>query len=151
MIGSPPRLWGKRDDVGVGRDRRRFTPTPVGKTSNASGRAISTRFTPTPVGKTAGTGVDQSRNHSSGSPPRLWGKRSRKFGNFTPPLSAVHPHACGENGLRRSENCSVEPRFTPTPVGKTAYAGITESLRLFRGSPPRLWGKRCSKRFDGQG
>ena len=70
-----------------------------------------------------------------GSPPRLWGKHSAQFliadpfrftptlvgktklAKFTAMLTAVHPHACGEN----------------VSFGTVAAAA--------NGSPPRLWGK----------
>ena len=71
------------------------------------------RYTPTPVGKT--TDFVMARCGVSGTPPRLWGKRTprKQWGSRRP----VHPHACGEN----------RPSFLP------AYSQI--------GTPPRLWGK----------
>ena len=75
MSGSPPRLWGIREVVGVLVGAARFTPTPVGNT---------------------------------GQPGRSSGKQS------------VHPHACGE------------------------YAVSPDAAAAVVGSPPRLWGIRCT-------
>ena len=65
--GSPPRLWGKRRPPRLRLLRRRFTPTPVGKTRTRD--RVLTRLT--------------------GSPPRLWGKPIQKVqglghARFTP-------------------------------------------------------------------
>ena len=137
--GSPPRLWGKRVYDARATGRRRFTPTPVGKTPGRSRPAASSqRFTPTPVGKTTKDSrpdreetvhphaCGENRLNTMtvtfdfGSPPRLWGKlfdcRRREC-----PL-AVHPHACGENEYTLSPPAS-DQRFTPTPVGKTTTNG----------------------------
>jgi hypothetical protein len=53
---------------------------------------------------------------TSGSPPRVWGKRyHQRRGGWGP---AVHPHACGENGADGLDRFRGV-RFTPTRVGKT--------------------------------
>ena len=97
----------------------RFTPTRVGKTGRPDASSLScpvhphacgenattcapsmptTRFTPTRVGKTCHglvLGLLQG-----GSPPRVWGKP--RLGAGARAWCPVHPHACGENGRRRS-------------------------------------------------
>src|SRR5579871_3340581 len=94
------------------------------------------------------------------------------------PTPSVHPHACGENGcvyfgiqalrgtpprlwgkLRRNRELSARGRYTPTPVGKTRWAGSARRSKPVHphacgensahhcrfaslcGTPPRLWGK----------
>src|SRR5690606_19980269 len=72
------------------------------------------RFTPTRVGKTSTTTC--FTRWTTGSPPRVWGKRQprrRQWAKLT-----VHPHACGENNVDRSFADTLN-RFTPTRVGKT--------------------------------
>src|SRR5690606_14873598 len=112
--------------------RPRFTPTPVGITGPAPATDSITPVHPHACG-------DHSHSNScvlefSGSPPRLWGSRRRRWqgdavGRFTPtPVGItqttiiqdvdipVHPHACGDH----SRPSSAHPRPS--------------------GSPPRLWG-----------
>ena len=114
LHGSPPRGWGKLDDMAGEERAERFTPTRVGKTQPGSSNYVN------PLG----------------SPPRGWGKlgcqRRRKRGDrFTPTRVGkthssaafvqnftVHPHAGGENG--HSDG----------------------SAPFQSGSPPRGWGKR---------
>ena len=114
LVGSPPRVWGKRLRRRRGRGARRFTPTRVGKTCFT--------YSPSPL--------------IIGSPPRVWGKRSRIIpsqsgcgssprvwgklqcpGCQNQPLW-VHPHACGEN-FGWTVVFRWLSRFTPTRVGKT--------------------------------
>ena len=95
--GSPPRGWGKLFGVQIPELYHRFTPTRVGKTAEAlllvgdlavhphaggengqgeGGRSRGERFTPTRVGKTMP--VSDEPTLLSGSPPRGWGKLSRR-------------------------------------------------------------------------
>ena len=67
-VGSPPRVWGKREG-------------PVGK-------HLVSRFTPMGVGKTVGVIVIALT--SNGSPPRVWGKLMRL--SFNP-----RPHEGSDN------------------------------------------------------
>ena len=133
IVGSPPRVWGRRLCLCQRLCQRRFTPTGVGKTRcrlpntghaavhpHGCGEDIAgccTRWTPT------------------GSPPRVWGRLASQttLGNlawFTPTgvgktglhvrlccRSAVHPHGCGED------------------------SNITANEDLAFGSPPRVWGR----------
>ncbi len=139
--GSPPRLWGKLLAGGRWGTPGRFTPTPVGKTGSPFGMAASEAVHPHACGENDSARCDSFVER--GSPPRLWGKqngriRALQARRFTPTpvgktfsnrlpcdLSAVHPHACGENRPHR-----------PT----TARS---------RGSPPRLWGKRSGRSSSG--
>ena len=132
--GSPPRVWGKR------------AYRPWTKGNNA--------VHPHACGENGG------RNPAGAAPP-------------------VHPHACGENLVRQPLQLGVggspprvwgkrgepydgdrEIRFTPTRVGKTAWASacwpgcpvhphacgenssVYNAATGVRGSPPRVWGKR---------
>ena len=137
--GSPPRLWGIRQN--------RISLVPVKAVHpHACGEYAelflcgdtARRFTPTPVGNTlrqylAGAG-------HGGSPPRLWGIRP-------PPAPPALPR-----------------RFTPTPVGNTAlrvvapnsptvhphacgeYLSVGDVSEADSGSPPRLWGIPAGRR-----
>ena len=134
FVGSPPRLWGKRRIPPKFIESPRFTPTLVGKTIHRLSVHNRKRVHPHACGENKTPIMQQV--FRAGSPPRLWGKRcSRRYTNlydrFTPTLvgktivlqpahsvSAVHPHACGENNW--------------------AELGIN----WHKGSPPRLWGKR---------
>ena len=128
LLGSPPRLWGKHDEVMDGVVAIRFTPTPVGKTRPHSCPLSTRSVHPHACG-------ENSRNprHARGfcgSPPRLWGKHlSTKISTTTTSVhphacaraqlgTSVHPHACGENA-GAGELGIAGSRFTPTPVGKT--------------------------------
>ncbi len=101
---------------------------------------------------------------SSGSPPRLWGRRTRDVGpvrpqlRFTPtpvgttscrslprrPRLPVHPHACGDDVPCCSWpilwGCGSPPRLW----GRRSD-GIAR-VHLGTGSPPRLWGRRRHRR-----
>ena len=218
-VGSPPRVWGKRNGSRRMAAGGRFTPTRVGKTHVGPYPCHIIRFTPTRVGKTVGCGsmirctsvhphacgencsTPRSPRGGSGSPPRVWGKRdcfsiAALLHRFTPTRvgktrapacararCAVHPHACGENVSNTWHALKVAGspprvwgkrgcrfhrarrlRFTPTRVGKTSSAGgpaVSPSVhphacgenRLRRGvcaatggSPPRVWGKRAIAR-----
>ena len=132
--GSPPRLWGKRVESSTAARLARFTPTPVGKTPSPAQTRQDNRVHPHACGENESGAA--WKLYWSGSPPRLWGKRSDasvtaanvRFTptpvgkTVTPPTARrairVHPHACGENA-------PVSP-FSP----------------LSPGSPPRLWGKQ---------
>src|SRR5205085_1080578 len=105
----------------------------VGKTNGYTLAVCGTRFTPTRVGKTQlrkswqpawsvhphARGEDSSSpgsaSHSSGSPPRAWGRPEELVDDF----------------LRR--------RFTPTRVGKTRIPPVPDPPAC--GSPPRAWGR----------
>ena len=139
-LGSPPRVWGRRDGVGKARQLapgspprvwgRRRAPTGgtgspsvhphvcgEGRTTCAS-RAPRVRFTPTCVGKASSEPLKLREAH--GSPPRVWGRRqpTRSICRTCP----VHPHVCGEGGTSSD----------PQPA--------------MHGSPPRVWGRRSPDR-----
>ena len=141
-IGSPPRVWGKHV-LSLSQMRQcRFTPTRVGKTPAIIRWVRMWSVHPHACGENSSAMVVVSA--STGSPPRVWGKRVYRAkilsrGRFTPtrvgkttaagpsrPTITVHPHACGENGGAR-------PGF--------GGAG---------GSPPRVWGKRVRRQILGE-
>ena len=132
--GSPPRVWGKRNERTQELYNERFTPTRVGKTG-----AVSAARPPSPVHPHAcgeNRVVPAPGPQAHGSPPRVWGKpvggaqgavaqrfTPTRVGKTNPPenhslRSSVHPHACGENNAKR--------------LWKSIVAG----------SPPRVWGKQ---------
>ena len=119
QFGSSPRVWGKRPQRPGWRHVLRFIPTCVGKTLDILSKIDrQLRFIPTCVGKTLSASFILSR--TSGSSPRVWGKRmaySTRLRSIT-----VHPHVCGENDCRRDNSL------------------------INRGSSPRVWGKRSSVR-----
>jgi len=136
--GSPPRVWGKR--WAQQRARRYVTVHPHACGENPAGARAgraAARFTPTRVGKTSAS--RPGSQHVHGSPPRVWGKLCRRNSRISP--RSVHPHACGENSAAPPPVMAFR-RFTPTRVGKTLAADLTSEVR--DGSPPRVWGKRCS-------
>ncbi len=111
---------------------RRFTPTPVGNARVSRSRCQPPTVHPHACGECRCP--ISSAAKLCGSPPRLWGMPSDQHAQlllvrFTPtPVGnagspccratcrPVHPHACGE--------CRLPD----------------EHRRLYRGSPPRLWG-----------
>ncbi len=115
VVGSPPRVWGKRRCPNRFAGRARFTPTRVGKTRCGYDSRYRPAVHPHACGENGS--VAQRPFHLSGSPPRVWGKLS-------------------QNAAER-----IGQRFTPTRVGKTATLPRTAHAR--RGSPPRVWGKRA--------
>ena len=137
LLGSPPRLWGKRQSEWLVLSGLRFTPTLVGKTKIKRMAMREIQVHPHACGENICGQADIDR--PEGSPPRLWGKpdrhtRTRTGPRFTPTLVGktsavaliparrrVHPHACGENDFEFDVACAAV------------------------GSPPRLWGKRNTK------
>ena len=69
--GSPPRLWGIHVFIVVGRQRYRFTPTPVGNTGRRPAVAGAWSVHPHACGEYPDLSPGALRN--TGSPPRLWG------------------------------------------------------------------------------
>ncbi len=136
QLGSPPCLWGMRPGWRQRTRQQRFTPTPVGNASCSKAAIWLQTVHPHACGECVDAYLDTPPE--DGSPPRLWGMR-----NF------IRRHA----GRRR---------FTPTPVGNAHVTSRTEQIRTVHphacgectplrvspyhvsGSPPRLWGMRCS-------
>ena len=174
FAGSPPRAWGRPDDLGDFADPPRFTPTCVGKTQLAGVRCAASAVHPHVRG-------EDERRPSECSPPRAWGRlrdldtipKRLRFtptcvGKTTPDsISAnslsVHPHVRGEDVGRIGDGHLLE-RFTPTCVGKTRCPSqatarppvhphvrgedcdIAPKSGNGFGSPPRAWGRRDSHR-----
>ncbi len=135
-IGSPPRLWGRRRDPRSSPRRQSVHPHACGddflppREPQPAGR-----FTPTPVWTTSESVARLAI--SSGSPPRLWGRRALL--RAARPPRPVHPHACGDDA-------------TFDPVSRVLFGSpprlwgrhtLARLLNLgLHGSPPRLWGRR---------
>ena len=132
-VGSPPRVRGKRDTQDACARADRITPACAGKTSRRPPRRDTARDHPRVCGENSAA-LCYVREHL-GSPPRVRGKRARKFERsasqrITPAcagktygigaqMAAVkdHPRVCGENNRN------------------------THLLRGGVGSPPRVRGK----------
>ncbi len=135
------------------------------------------RFTPTGVGKASLVLLKNSQ--PIGSPPQAWGKRADR--PSAQHRATVHPHRRGESGCqgisfwldtlvhphRRGESCMVlyaavpKPGSPPQAWGKlylqvatghweTVHPhrrgesfGLSDWPRLDGGSPPQAWGKRA--------
>ena len=130
--GSPPRAWGGRGLVEDAGDRRRLTPTCVGRTvrQHAGGRAPSAH----PHVRGEDNNVPAHAPPPCGSPPRAWGG-----------------HLC-------AKPTKIKNRLTPTCVGRTSFVmplgsyaeahphvrgedGVGARLAAAgEGSPPRAWG-----------
>ncbi len=138
--GSPPRVWGRHGLDILFALPNGFTPTRVGKTISTSLINKSHKVHPHACGE---DWIFQPRPiYRQGSPPRVWGRLWRMllwfcYFGFTPTrvgktaksLSSinrckVHPHACGED------------------LAAQSYAGNV------KGSPPRVWGRRRTRRFQ---
>ena len=132
--GTPPRVWGKRDEVGVELLQSRNTPTCVGKTCAHANGIRPDEEHPHVCGENMS--LTKTYVASYGTPPRVWGKlawfdsacaRNRNtptcvgktlFDAMLAKIVKEHPHVCGEN-------C---PRISYSP--------------LRQGTPPRVWGKQ---------
>ncbi len=153
--GSSPRVWGTLTSATLAGESRRFIPTGVGNTRSTT--AFSTLIPVHPHGcgehmlSTGPAGIE------SGSSPRVWGTLiasrygplHRRFiptgvGNTIPSreglfAAAVHPHGCGEHGLKE-EAAKYNNRFIPTGVGNTRWR--RSAVVTLCGSSPRVWGTR---------
>ena len=132
--GSPPRVWGQHRSVPALFAVERFTPTRVGTTRSGTPSRCYPAVHPHACGDNTFSNIEQQS--LDGSPPRVWGQPTRACQTptscrFTPtrvgttsalpnasPVSAVHPHACGDN------------------------TSNTRSSAMALGSPPRVWGQR---------
>ena len=113
---------------------QRFTPTPVGNTSPTWTAARCATVHPHACGE-----YDKLQSLCElafGSPPRLWGIRTRRL--RVGPAAGSPPRLWGI--LTASVLFPRQARFTPTPVGNTGIADGPVVQRV--GSPPRLWGIR---------
>ena len=164
--GSPPRAWGQPVALTL---RRRVTVHPHARGDDS---AMGIRRSSTSVGSPPRAWgrrqLAQARHErpAHGSPPRAWGRRGR-VDQWPVAVSAVHPHARGDNDRARARNVaaqSVHPhargdnagvlsdpppsiRFTPTRVGTTRSPTRPTSSPC--GSPPRAWGRRQRDGFGG--
>ena len=113
VFGSPPRAWGRRSLCRAQLVLVRFTPTCVGTTVRGATKPHRVPVHPHVRGD---DGMNQPPPaHSSGSPPRAWGRQ-----------------VTGRSIAR-------EERFTPTCVGTTSCP--SPARHLMTGSPPRAWGR----------
>ena len=140
--GTPPRVWGLRVLAWGQRRHKRYTPTRVGTSSTGTERPRTASVHPHACGDFISRASANSR--STGTPPRVWGLRSRPAGSKRTPT--VHPHACGDFatryistpstfgtpprvwGLRQQRPGSARgSRYTPTRVGTSARLGCAQA------------------------
>ena len=116
ILGSPPRMRGKRYVSAPGGGFRRITPADAGKTSYSGGLPSQDGDHPRGCGENrAGININSC---SEGSPPRMRGKRLKKRGD------------------------ADERRITPADAGKTSCIC---SLRFSLKDHPRGCGENCIK------
>ena len=138
-FGSPPHAWGKLLFRLWHRNRRRFTPTCVGKIVEILCIAPFPSVHPHMRGEN-NQSLSLKSSHT-GSPPHAWGKSINQswvstLYRFTPTcvgkifdlfccenVRTVHPHMRGENFYKLNTNI-IEP-----------------------GSPPHAWGKCCTQKY----
>ncbi len=128
--GSPPRVWGIRQVQGSATVRQRFTPTRVGNTAKNPQWVAKDAVHPHACGEYAVP--DRPAETHRGSPPRVWGIRGTEHqgtghGRFTPTRVG--------NTLHRP-SLYWPRRFTPTRVGNTPLA--SSDARLQRFTPTRV-------------
>ena len=135
LSGSPPRVWGRPCCMRPCPLTIRFTPTCVGKARPLRRRARRPAVHPHVCGegsRFAGPGRSRAAVHphvcgegavrldedrfGNGSPPRVWGRPTRRRSAST--TRPVHPHVCGEGSV----------------------GSLPKSSTI--GSPPRVWGRR---------
>ena len=132
--GSPPRMRGKPVCGARNGNGARITPAHAGKTSVHTQSTMSPADHPRACGENGTEG--SGKKLPSGSPPRMRGKLMSRFRALSParitpahagktssriptwPSQPDHPRACGEN------------------------RAIAARVRILRGSPPRMRGKR---------
>ncbi len=138
--GSPPRVWGNRQNLVRFDHRGRFTPTRVGKSLTGTRTNLHASVHPHACGEIFWWLVENM--FAIGSPPRVWGNPSdlkcpRLTWRFTPTRvgkspparrarlpPSVHPHACGE------------------------ITSFVNTNLLPVGSPPRVWGNLMDKEHN---
>ena len=168
LNGSPPRLWGQCPHRPAVVAPCRCTPTPVGTIKRRASAVWETPVHPHARGDNAHW--DRIKKGKRGTPPRPWGQygnhqATRSLCRFTPTpvgtmtphshspsITAVHPHARGDNLLLAymelstigspprswGQYCDLrsvqtEIRFTPTPVGTMSFS--TSLLLLYSVHP----------------
>jgi hypothetical protein len=149
---TPPRVWGRLDELYLDINRAGNTPTCVGKTCGHAESSSSTWKHPHVCGEDY-YGRPQGRSATE-TPPRVWGRRrvravrSCNHGN-TPtcvgktkvdvrpwqPLRK-HPHVCGEDSLivqAPEPSAETPPRVWGRPF-------ITPAIKTTKPSHSELWG-----------
>ena len=145
-IGSSPRMWGTRESPFLLQFTGRFIPTHVGNTCILRCSFSYEAVHPHACGEhltTVGIGFGKD-----GSSPRMWGTpmaahtetHARRFipthvGNTTQASymqarSAVHPHACGEHALIKSQSLPATGS-SPRMWGTHGNAHVHQPLRRF--------------------
>ncbi len=146
-------MWGRRWLGEVRDDLTGFTPTCVGTAPAPLPHHLRVWVHPHVCGD--GSPMSGSRGNSSGSPPRVWGRRCGAASiagqsGFTPTCvgtapslcdptrsRGVHPHVCGDGDAPRGRN-DFDPGSPPRVWGR--LSPMTFDF-VFSGSPPRVWGR----------
>ncbi len=152
-VGSPPRAWGRRTNIGIGPIWKRFTPTCVGTAAEETCPPRHSSVHPHVRGD--GIRCCVVTGYVYGSPPRAWGRRLTMGGcvgwtGFTPTCVgtaagsenmacaiSVHPHVRGDGPrpYARSATAPVHPHVRGDGGWQREH-GLCDL-----GSPPRAWGR----------
>ena len=134
IVGSPPRMRGKRGGSGEKGALGGITPAHAGKTPTSLPDKVGGRDHPRACGENTVTRTIHGRER--GSPPRMRGKPI--FAVFVFWLFGITPAHAGKTNLRRK--AKPRPRDHPRACGENAFSRA--SLMRPLGSPPRMRGKQ---------
>jgi len=133
-VGSPPRVWGMRQEAPLVGRGGRFTPTCVGNAPVAPSFTNRVAVHPHVCGECLFVSTAQAGHY--GSPPRVWGMRVSRSCSI---LRSRFTPTCVGNAPRPPPPCSTPP-VHPHVCGECAVPEVVFTPRL--GSPPRVWGMR---------
>ena len=133
LMGSPPRMRGKRTSAVGGGGCAGITPADAGKTLSDVDRDGNKKDHPRGCGENC-SGQAQSV-HPAGSPPRMRGKRNLEFLNAR--IDRITPADAGKTRSKRTQHRGS--RDHPRGCGENCRQVAAWLFRL--GSPPRMRGK----------
>ena len=132
--GSPPRIRGKPERFRFGVNPQGLIPAHTGKTTYPASSPSRNRAHPRAYGENV-VG-DRNATTQTGSSPRIRGKRADSNEEGT--VSGLIPAHTGKT--RRLPRRAQPPGAHPRAYGENL--AFISSGRSFRGSPPRIRGKR---------
>ncbi len=135
---TPPRAWGRRCRDGQQPERRRNTPTCVGKTCAGWTASSESQKHPHVRGEDAVGCCGQAQGVET--PPRAWGRRHEQH-------RAVHrrgntPTCVGKTRYQHHGLCRLQKH--PHVRGEDAMSREPKDYKAE--TPPRAWGRRCAAR-----
>ena len=120
-VGSPPRAWGRRRAGSTAAPRMPGSPPRAwGRLKHIHPRNLAFRFTPTRVGTTRT--IATSRSCVSAVHPHARGDDHARIARMID-VRPVHPHARGDDAVLQPGQPPLG-RFTPTRVGTTTASAI---------------------------